>query len=89
MAGTNFETFSHIASLSGSAIALASTTYFWLVKVNRERPAMVVEPVGSVTGSVLIPSGSLGKLSGDSPSQRSGTGGLLAEPGSGQQQRFA
>ena len=55
MAGTNFETFSHIASLSGSAIALASTTYFWLVKVNRERPAMVVEPVGSVTGSVLLP----------------------------------
>ena len=55
MAGTNFETISHIASLSGSAIALASTTYFWLVKVNRERPAMVIEPVGSVTGSILIP----------------------------------
>ena len=55
MADTNFETFSHIASLSGSAIALASTTYFWLIKVNRERPAMVVEPVGSVEGSVLVP----------------------------------
>ena len=55
MAGENFQTISQIVSLSGSAIALASTAYFWLVKVNRERPAMVVEPVGSVTGSVIIP----------------------------------
>ena len=55
MAGENFEAFSHIASLSASAIALASTSYFWLVKVNRERPAIEVEPVGNVNGSVLVP----------------------------------
>lgn len=55
MAGENFEAISHIASLSASGIALASTAYFWLVKVNRERPALDVEPVGCVTGSILVP----------------------------------
>ncbi|SMP40238.1 hypothetical protein SAMN06265222_101415 [Neorhodopirellula lusitana] len=42
------------ASLGGSALALASTMYFWLVRANRERAQLTVHPIKDICGRVVL-----------------------------------
>ncbi len=41
------------ASLAASLIALSSTLYFWLVRANRERAQLMVQPIRELTGTVV------------------------------------
>ncbi|MEM9827034.1 MAG: hypothetical protein AAF958_10620 [Planctomycetota bacterium] len=49
----DMEFFRETFAVLGSAAALASTLYFWLVRANRERAKVVAMPVGPLTGTVL------------------------------------
>lgn len=47
------ETIREYVALGGSAIAMASTVYFWWIRSDRERPRMVVQSLLPMTGWVL------------------------------------
>lgn len=42
----DLETLREYVALGGSALALASTGYFWAIRANRERMNLEVHPVG-------------------------------------------
>lgn len=48
------ETVREYLALTGSAIAVASTLYFWLVRANREKAQLEVHPVHPLSGTVLF-----------------------------------
>lgn len=54
----SIETFnvSELVSLGGSAIAVISTFYFWLVRAKGERPHLVIHPIGHLTGFAMMAS---------------------------------
>ncbi|KAA1260929.1 hypothetical protein LF1_34710 [Rubripirellula obstinata] len=48
------ETAREYLALTGSAIAVASTLYFWLIRANCEKAQLEVHPVHALSGSVLL-----------------------------------
>ncbi|MEQ8211215.1 MAG: hypothetical protein RH917_15415 [Lacipirellulaceae bacterium] len=51
----DIESTKEAISLGASFMALASTAYFWLVRANRERAQVQVQPVGQTWGNVPMP----------------------------------
>ncbi|TWT50383.1 hypothetical protein Pla22_31250 [Rubripirellula amarantea] len=50
----NAESLREYLALVGSALALISTAYFWIVRANRERMCLAAHPVMSMEGCVLF-----------------------------------
>lgn len=50
----DLESLREYVALGGSALALASTGYFWVVRANRERMQLDIHPIGSLRGTVLM-----------------------------------
>lgn len=55
MSTLNFDTATQGVSLVGSALALLSTLYFWLVRSNRERPNIDIQRLEEMHGSAILP----------------------------------